>query len=120
MSLQSLIACGTKLWLDSVHPDEVKKNRAWGATGATSNPIIISDIIKAGHYDEKIAALAAKGLDDDAIACRPRRETVDGRHAVDVDAQILDVEKRLGHGATIAPWRAIQGTSRSRVAVPRM
>ncbi|HZL36745.1 MAG TPA: transaldolase family protein [Tepidisphaeraceae bacterium] len=68
MSLQSLIACGTKLWLDSVHPDEVKKNRAWGATGATSNPIIISNIIKSGHYDEKIAALAGKGLDDDAIA----------------------------------------------------
>ncbi len=29
MSLQSLIGTGTKVWLDSVHPDEVKKNRAW-------------------------------------------------------------------------------------------
>src|SRR5260221_9334804 len=26
--LQSLVACGTKLWLDSVDPDEVARNRA--------------------------------------------------------------------------------------------
>src|SRR5438045_2278246 len=68
MSLQSLIACGTKVWLDSVDPELVKKNRAMGATGATSNPIIISDIIKAGHFDEKITELAEKGLDDETIA----------------------------------------------------
>ncbi len=36
--LKSLIACGTKLWLDSIDPDLVVRNRAWGATGATSNP----------------------------------------------------------------------------------
>jgi len=35
-----LIATGTKLWLDSIDPDEVARNRAWGATGATSNPLI--------------------------------------------------------------------------------
>jgi len=68
MSLQSLIASGTKVWLDSVDPEMVKKNRALGASGATSNPIIISDIIKAGHYDEKIIGLVDKGLNDDAIA----------------------------------------------------
>ena len=50
--LQSLVACGTKLWLDSVDPDEVAANRALGATGATSNPIIISDLIKTGRFDE--------------------------------------------------------------------
>src|SRR5436853_623242 len=38
--LQTLIASGTKLWLDSIDPDLVKRNRALGATGATSNPII--------------------------------------------------------------------------------
>ena len=64
MSLKSLIDCGTKLWLDSVLPAEVTKNRAWGATGATSNPIIISDIIKAGGYDQKLQELANKGLDE--------------------------------------------------------
>src|SRR5438105_7997631 len=68
MSLKSLIACGTKLWLDSIDPQMVKKNRALGATGATSNPIIISDIIKAGQFDEQITQLAEKGERDDAIA----------------------------------------------------
>jgi transaldolase len=68
MSLQSLIASGTKVWLDSVDPEMVKKNRPLGISGATSNPIIISDILKTGHYDEKIIALVDKGLNDDAIA----------------------------------------------------
>ena len=49
--LQSLIATGTKLWLDSIDPDVVARNRAWGATGATSNPIIIADLIKTGRFD---------------------------------------------------------------------
>ncbi len=68
MSLRSLIAIGTKVWLDSVDPAEVKKFRALGATGATSNPIIIADIIKAGHYDQTITEMADKGMDDSAIA----------------------------------------------------
>jgi transaldolase len=68
MSLQSLIATGTKLWLDSVQPQLIIKNRALGATGATSNPIIVSDIVKGGHYDDQIIELAEQGLDDDAIA----------------------------------------------------
>src|SRR6266581_2868002 len=53
--LESLIAAGTKVWLDSVDPAEVARNRALGATGATSNPIIVADIIKSGHYDEQIS-----------------------------------------------------------------
>jgi transaldolase len=68
MSLKSLIATGTKLWLDSVDPELVRKNRAMGATGATSNPIIISDIIKTGTFDEKIAQLIEQGSDDETIA----------------------------------------------------
>ena len=52
--LQSLIATGTKLWLDSIDPDLVKRNRALGATGATSNPIIISDLIKTGRFDDDL------------------------------------------------------------------
>src|SRR5688572_26197939 len=68
MSLKSLIASGTKLWLDSVDPELVKKNRAAGATGATSNPIIISDILKTGAHDDKLADLLAKGSDDETIA----------------------------------------------------
>jgi len=66
--LQSLIASGTKLWLDSIDPDLVKINRQQGATGATSNPIIVSDLIKTGRFDDRIVALAKAGLDDEAIA----------------------------------------------------
>jgi transaldolase len=66
--LQSIVAAGTKLWLDSVDPDEIARNRALGATGATSNPIIISDLLKTGRWDADIKQLAAKGHDDEAIA----------------------------------------------------
>ena len=66
--LESLIATGTKLWLDSVDPELVRSNRALGATGATSNPIIISDLIKSGRFDETIRELLGKGLDDEQIA----------------------------------------------------
>src|SRR5216110_2485046 len=55
--LESLVACGTKLWLDSVDPDEVARNRGWGATGATSNPIIVADLIKTGRFDEHLDPL---------------------------------------------------------------
>lgn len=66
--LQSIVAAGTKLWLDSVDPDEIKKNRAFGATGATSNPIIISDLLKTGRFDADIAGFAHAGHDDETIA----------------------------------------------------
>ncbi len=66
--LQSLIASGTKLWLDSIDPDLVAKNRALGATGATSNPIIIADLIRTGRFDTEIGQLIADGLDDESIA----------------------------------------------------
>src|SRR5438045_2688077 len=68
MSLKQLISTGTKVWLDSIEPKQVKKNRAMGATGATSNPIIIADIIKAGGFDEKISDLAEQGLSEADIA----------------------------------------------------
>ncbi|MFQ3592691.1 MAG: transaldolase family protein, partial [Gemmataceae bacterium] len=66
--LQSLIQTGTKLWLDSIDPQEVATNRALGATGATSNPIIVSDLIKTGRFDALIKQFAAEGLSDEAIA----------------------------------------------------
>jgi transaldolase len=66
--LQSLVATGTKLWLDSVDPDLIATNRALGATGATSNPIIITDLLKTGRFDTDIKALAVAGHDDEAIA----------------------------------------------------
>jgi len=68
--LESLVACGTKLWLDSVDPDEVKRNRTFGATGATSNPIIISDLIKTGRFDEAMVRFFSEGLNDEDVAWR--------------------------------------------------
>ena len=66
--LESLVATGTKLWLDSVDPDLVQENRKFGATGATSNPIIISDLIKTGRFDDKMTELLEKGFSDEEIA----------------------------------------------------
>jgi len=66
--LQSLIVSGTKLWLDSIDPDLVKIIRALGATGATSNPIIVSDLIKTGRFDENLTALMKEGLNDEEVA----------------------------------------------------
>ena len=60
--LQSLVTSGTKLWLDSIDPDLVKRDRQEGATGATSNPIIIADLIKTGRFDAEIARLAKEKL----------------------------------------------------------
>ncbi|HWY88164.1 MAG TPA: transaldolase family protein [Gemmataceae bacterium] len=66
--LQTLIAAGTKVWLDSIDPDLVKRNRALGATGATSNPIIIADLIKTGRFDDSLARFMRDGLSDADIA----------------------------------------------------
>ncbi len=55
--LRSLVQCGTKLWLDSVDPELIDENLKFGATGATSNPIIISDLVKSGRYDGDLAEL---------------------------------------------------------------
>src|SRR5205085_894677 len=66
--LQSLIATGTKVWLDSIDPDAVRRNREWGATGATSNPIIVADIIRAGRVDDILKRLLRESQDDAQIA----------------------------------------------------
>jgi transaldolase len=68
--LQSLIATGTKLWLDSIDPDLVARNRALGATGATSNPIIIADLIKTGRFDSSLDKFMNEGLTDEEVAWR--------------------------------------------------
>ncbi|MCH2183287.1 MAG: transaldolase [Mariniblastus sp.] len=67
-SIRSLIGCGTKLWLDSIDPELVDENRALGATGATSNPIIIADLIKTGRFDHRLQDLVAQGMSDEEIA----------------------------------------------------
>lgn len=66
--LRSLVECGTKLYLDSVDPQELDQNLEYGAVGATSNPAIVSKIVSKGGLDETIEKLVAEGLDDHAIA----------------------------------------------------
>ena len=66
-AISSLVQTGTKLYLDSIDPELVTQNLAWGAVGATSNPIIISNLIRTGRFDSMIAELIAKGLSDDEI-----------------------------------------------------
>ncbi|NBW96388.1 MAG: transaldolase [Planctomycetia bacterium] len=80
--LASLVASGTKLWLDSVDPDLVLEARAAGATGATSNPVIISDLIKTGRFDGRITRLIAARDDDDTIAWLLADDLVRGAEAV--------------------------------------
>jgi transaldolase len=76
MSLKSLIATGTKVWLDSVDPPLVETQRRWGVTGATSNPIIVADIVKAGAFDERITTLLDAGINDEEIAWQLTDELV--------------------------------------------
>jgi transaldolase len=89
--LESLVACGTKLWLDSIDPDLVLENRKFGATGATSNPIIISDLLKTGRFDDQIRALAAQGKKDADIAWEMTDRLV--KQAQEVFAEVHTVTK---------------------------
>jgi transaldolase len=68
MSLESLIGTGTKVWLDGVDPDAIRKHRDWGITGATSNPTIVSAIVGKGYFDDWIVDLIDQGLTDERIA----------------------------------------------------
>lgn len=66
--LETLVSAGTKVWLDSIDPDLVLENYKLGATGATSNPIIVSDLLKTGRFDDQIMQLAQQGKSDADIA----------------------------------------------------
>ena len=66
--LQSLIATGTKLYVDSVDPAEVDQALKDGAVGATSNPVIIGGIIAKGGFDDEIQRLVGEGESDSEIA----------------------------------------------------
>lgn len=67
-SIQSILDAGSTLWLDSVDPDEVEKNKKRGISGATSNPAIIAGLIATGRFDDTISKFIHEGHDDEAIA----------------------------------------------------
>lgn len=81
-SIKSLLATGTKLWIDSVDPELVRREKAWGATGATSNPIIIADLIASGRFDTLMEDLVSQGLGDSQIAWRLTDQLVSDAEAV--------------------------------------
>lgn len=87
--LASLIATGTKAWLDSVDPDLVRTALAAGATGATSNPVIIAGLIKSGRFDGPLESLLAAGNDDATIAW-----ALTDRLVTEAQGAFLDVWKR--------------------------
>src|SRR5262245_42264428 len=81
-------------------------------TGATSNPIIVSDLIESGRFDDRLNALYQKGLDDEAIAWQltdslvrdaqavfqPVWETTrgdDGYVSFELDPLLEDVERNM-------------------------
>jgi transaldolase len=118
MSLESLIRTGTKVWLDGVEPNDVKRNRALGITGATSNPTIVSGIIEKGGFDNRIGELLGQGLDDEAIAWTLDDELVksaqhvflpvweatqgdDGYVSFELDPLIEDKDGALSHRARV-------------------
>jgi len=80
--LKSLVETGTKLWLDSVDPEFVQQNREKGATGATSNPVIISDLIKSGRFDQEMEKLFHDGLSDEDMAWRLTDQLVERAQSV--------------------------------------
>ncbi|MHB0955430.1 MAG: transaldolase family protein [Pirellulaceae bacterium] len=120
-SLESLIACGTKLWLDSVDPDLIRSNRVLGATGATSNPVIISELLQSGRFDADIARLMAEGLDDGEIAWQMTDRLVrnaqteflpvwqetggdDGYVSFEVDPLLEDLDLQLSHAERVRSY----------------
>ncbi|MBM82023.1 MAG: transaldolase [Planctomycetaceae bacterium] len=86
--LESLVATGTKLWCDSVDPDLVVENKKLGATGATSNPIIIADLINSGRFDNELTGLMNNDLSDEEVAWQMTDRLV--RHSQEVFADVYE------------------------------
>jgi transaldolase len=120
-AISSLIQSGTKLYLDSIDPVLVKQNLEWGAVGATSNPIIISGLIQTGRFDQSIAALVAKGQNDETICWNVTDELVREAQAAfhpvwkstkgnagwvsfELDPLIEDPEANLPHDQRVARY----------------
>ncbi len=122
--LESLVSCGTKLWLDSIDPDLVRENRALGATGATSNPVIVSKLVETGRFDQSLQQFASQGLDGDAVAWAVTDELVraaqdvflpvweetsgnDGYVSFELDPLLEDDANGLSHAERVAQYIAL-------------
>jgi len=139
--LATIIQAGTKLWLDSVDPDLVVSSRQLGATGATSNPIIISNLIQSGRYDEQLTSLlSAQGLSDhdatwaltDQIVAAAQQEFLpawqatagdDGYVSFEVDPLLEDPDNPLSHAERVEQYVELgtgwaKGHSNRMIKVP--
>jgi len=138
--LQSLIDSGTKLWLDSVDPKLVQINRALGATGATSNPIIVTDLIQSGRFDQQLKEFMEKGDGDEEIAWRltdllvcqaqevfrPVHESTrgdDGYVSFELDPLLEDPTLNMPHAERVSRYMALgkqwsQGHTNRMIKVP--
>jgi transaldolase len=122
--LRSLIECGTKLWLDSIDPDLVASNRALGASGATSNPIIISGLIETGRFDDDLDQLLQQGKNDEEIAWQTTDKLVrqaqqvflpvwqqtrgnDGYVSFELDPLLEDLKQGPPHAERVARYIAL-------------
>ncbi|MFN5322003.1 MAG: transaldolase family protein [Planctomycetota bacterium] len=122
-ALRSLIHSGTKLWLDSIDPDLVVENFRLGATGATSNPIIVADLLKSGRFDDRLRELSSTGRSDSEVAWQMTAELVgaaeqvflpvwqqtdgnDGYVSFELDPLLEDPELDLPHAERVAEYIA--------------
>ncbi len=119
--IESLLSTGTKLWLDSVDPELVRSNLAAGATGATSNPIIVADLVATGRFDAQIERLVRQRLDDGPIAWQLTDALVrdaqqaflpvwqrsggdDGYVSFELDPLLEDPALKLAHAKRVAEY----------------
>lgn len=119
--IQSLIDSGSKVWLDSVDPDEVQKNKAIGITGATSNPIIIAGLIQSGRFDEVMAKYIDAKISDEDLAWKMTDHLVkeaqaafhdvwqrtsgdDGWVSFELDPLLEDVDHPTPHDQAVARY----------------
>ena len=121
VGLSSLIASGTHLWLDSVDPQLLASALASGATGATSNPIIIAGLVNSGRFDDTLQRAFDDGQDDDTVAwtmtdhlvkqaqtlCRPVWERTggdDGFVSFELDPLLEDAQLGPSHEKRVARY----------------
>jgi transaldolase len=105
-----------------VDPDLVQANRALGATGATSNPIILAELIQSGRFDDELGRLlGTRGLSDDDAAWQLTDSVVqaaqdvflpvwkstrgdDGYVSFELDPLLEDPGCTLSHGERVARY----------------
>ncbi len=138
--LQSLVQSGTKLWLDSIDPDLVRENLKLGATGATSNPIIVAGLIETGRFDNQIKKLSAQFRNPEELTWQVTDELVsqaekvfqpiwdktrgnDGYVSFELDPLIEDLELNMPHAERVKRYVELgkkwaQGHTNRMIKVP--